>query len=90
MSSQKRIRSRNFTPQEKEHLLDCIKPFIEIVDCPETNKKMNEMKDEAWAEIETAFNSKNDLFRDAKALKSMYKHFKLMLKKELSAYQVRI
>lgn len=83
MGPQKRTRSTNYTQQEKDLLLDCIKPFIHIVECGVTTKKSNERKDEAWSAIEQNFNAQNDTKRDAKSLKNNYIHIKMLVKKEL-------
>lgn len=83
MSPQKRIRASNYTQQEKDLLLDCIKPFIHIIECGETTKKSNEKKEQAWLAVERNFNVHNETQRDAKSLRNNYMHLKMLVKREV-------
>lgn len=82
MQSNKRNRGKNYTEQEKNLLLDCMKPYINVIECQQTTKRANEQRDEAWEEIANIFNSHNGFPRDAKSLRSAYIHYKMMVKKE--------
>uniref|UniRef100_A0A336MP45 Regulatory protein zeste n=1 Tax=Culicoides sonorensis TaxID=179676 RepID=A0A336MP45_CULSO len=87
MEPNKRARSKNFTIKDKSLLVDCVKPFLNVIECTETNKKSNDKKETIWAEITTNFNSQSDNPRDAKALKSCYQHLKMTVKKENAEYK---
>uniref|UniRef100_A0A336MHR2 Regulatory protein zeste n=1 Tax=Culicoides sonorensis TaxID=179676 RepID=A0A336MHR2_CULSO len=87
MEPNKRARSKNFTIKDKSLLVDCVKPFLKVIECSETNKKNNERKETIWAEITSNFNSQSDNPRDAKALKSCYQHLKMTVKKENAEYK---
>lgn len=90
MEKAKRPRAKNFTNNEKEILVDCVKPFVKVIECNETNKKCNEDKEAAWIDITTNYNAQSTNPRDAKSLKSCYQHLKMSVKKENAEFKVRL
>lgn len=88
MSKQKKIRGKNFSAEERDHLIQCVEPHLKIIECQETNEKSNTKKALAWEEITNNYNAVSAIKRDAKQLRNSYKAFKLTTKKKLAQFKV--
>lgn len=83
-------RSKNFSPQEKDSLMDCIAPYKRILECQETSIKSNTAKEEAWVLITDAFNAQNEYKRETKSLRYLYGVLKRGTKKANAEMKVTI
>jgi Myb/SANT-like DNA-binding domain len=73
---EKRIRSRNFVPCEKQVLARILVKYRETLESKITTKVMNRQKEEAWIAIAKEFNavSKLDIYRSMDQLKTLWEN----------------
>lgn len=81
MKMTEKVRGKNYTDREKDCLLECIKPYKNIIQWPMTDKKSNERKTAAWNSVTRAYNAQNSVHRDSKSLMGLFKHMKMMARK---------
>lgn len=84
MDKENKVRSRNFTKDEKFQLVKELSEYQHIIENKVTNMTTNKEKDEAWAKVTANFNKKkSETFqRTEKTLRLCWEN----LKKETKRY----
>jgi len=77
----------NFSPQDKETLLEYIKPEIKILESKKTDTYTNKKKQQLWQDILKKFNSRSQCKRSATQIKGIWKRMKIKAKKDNVAYR---
>ncbi|CAG4949966.1 unnamed protein product [Colias eurytheme] len=77
----RKARSTNFSPQECDLLLKCVKQEQDIIFSRETTKKANELKSLAWKRIEEEFNKYSTNARSMRVLRRKLENMKKVMKK---------
>ncbi|KAJ8948080.1 hypothetical protein NQ318_008431 [Aromia moschata] len=87
MSSQpKRIRSTNYSLEEKNLLMTLVNELKHIIENKKTDAVTNSEKEKAWNKIANEFNaiSPSGTFRDGQSLKKTYLNIKMAVRKEVA------
>jgi hypothetical protein len=77
----------NFTPEEKEILLDNIKEVASILENKKTDSYTNKKKQQAWTQILANFNSRSDCKRTVTQIKGIWKRMKIKAKKDVAQHR---
>lgn len=81
MNMDKRKRSCNYTPREKEVLLSLVGKYITIIENKKTNSIFNKKKKQYWEHIAKEFNAlQTSGMRSGTQLKTCYEQMKKMAK----------
>jgi hypothetical protein len=72
----KRTRTKNFNPCEKQLLLRILVQYKDILENRQTTKSVNKQKEAAWAEIAHEFNGRTTtaMFRTSEQLKTLWEN----------------
>lgn len=81
-------RTKNYTEREKSDLIDCVEPFLEIIENPLTNRETNELKEQTWNQIADNFNETHEIPRQGMSLRMLYMNLKKYYKKQKGAIDV--
>ncbi|XP_045495740.1 myb/SANT-like DNA-binding domain-containing protein 4 isoform X2 [Colias croceus] len=77
----RKARSTNFSPQECDLLLKCVKQEKDIIFSRETTKKANDLKSLAWTRIVEEFNKYSTNARSKRVLRTKFENMKKIMKK---------
>jgi hypothetical protein len=72
----KRVRSANFSNEEKLQCLHLIKKYKEVIESKKTGAINWSEKEAAWKKIEEEFNSQSTVFRSVESVKRFYNNKK--------------
>jgi len=77
-STKKRVRSTNYTMEEKSYLINIIKKYKNIIESKQTDKLSWKDKSNAWETITNEFNATalSGTYRTTESLKKFYENLK--------------
>ncbi|XP_013139253.1 PREDICTED: uncharacterized protein LOC106103885 [Papilio polytes] len=80
--NRKRERNVNFTREETEKLVSLIETEKAVIEMKKSDSSTWQLKENAWNDIATKFNSDSPVYRDAKHLKLKYEALKRDVRKK--------
>lgn len=83
--NRKRERNVNFTREETEKLVSLIETEKAVIEMKKSDSSTWQLKENAWNDIATKFNSDSPVYRDAKHLKLKYEALKRDVRKKWKA-----
>ncbi|KAJ8950543.1 hypothetical protein NQ314_007852 [Rhamnusium bicolor] len=91
-STSKRIRTANYSLEEKNVLLQLVQKYKNIIENKKTDASSNAEKESIWRKIYAEFNSvaPNNIERDVTSLKKAYLNMKKTVRKEIAEERLSI
>ncbi|KAJ8971787.1 hypothetical protein NQ314_000533 [Rhamnusium bicolor] len=91
-STSKRIRTANYSLEEKNVLLQLVQKYKIIIENKKTDASSNAEKESIWRKIYAEFNSvaPNNIERDVTSLKKAYLNMKKTVRKEIAEERLSI